>query len=43
MRVGLTQPVDYPGIAPGTVVKQAPPAGYRVTKDTFIGLYYSKQ
>ena len=43
LRVGLTQAVDYPGIASGTIVKQTPPAGYKITKDTFIGLYYSKQ
>src|SRR5262245_26566259 len=42
LRVGSTQPVDYPGIPPGTVVKQTPPAGYKLTGDTYIGLYYSK-
>jgi len=42
LRVGLTQAVEYHGIEPGTVVKQAPPAGYKVSTDTLIGLYYSK-
>jgi len=42
LRVGVSQPVDYPGVASGTVVKQNPPAGYKVSTDTFIGLYYSK-
>ena len=42
LRVGHTQAVEYPGIASGTIVKQTPPAGFKVTKDTFIGLYYSK-
>ncbi|PWT90137.1 MAG: hypothetical protein C5B54_07720 [Acidobacteria bacterium] len=42
LRVGLSQGVDYPGIASGTIVKQSPPAGYKVSKDTFISLYYSK-
>ena len=42
LRVGVSQAVDYPGVEPGTVVKQNPPAGYKVSVDTFIGLYYSK-
>ncbi len=42
LRVGLTQAVEYQGIEPGTVVKQTPPAGYKVSTDTLIGLYYSK-
>lgn len=42
LRVGAAQPVEYPGIAPNTVVKQTPPAGYKVSKSSFIGLYYSK-
>lgn len=42
LRVGVSQAVDYPGVATGTVVKQNPPAGYKVSMDTFIGLYYSK-
>jgi eukaryotic-like serine/threonine-protein kinase len=42
LRVGVSQGVDYPGVATGTVVKQNPPAGYKVSADTFIGLYYSK-
>lgn len=42
LRVGSTQPVDYPGIPAGTIVKQTPPAGYKVSFDTYIGLYYSK-
>ncbi len=42
LRVGSSQEVDYPGIPPGTIVKQNPPAGYKVTIDTLIGLYYSK-
>ncbi len=42
LRVGISQAVDYPGVPTGTVVKQNPPAGYKVSMDTFIGLYYSK-
>lgn len=42
LRVGVSQAVDYPGVEAGTVVKQNPPAGYKVSMDTFIGLYYSK-
>ena len=42
LRVGVSQAVDYPGFASGTVVKQNPPAGYKVSTETFIGLYYSK-
>ena len=42
LRVGVSQAVDYPGVATGTIVKQNPPAGYKVSVDTFIGLYYSK-
>jgi eukaryotic-like serine/threonine-protein kinase len=42
LRVGVSQPVEYPGVEAGTIVKQNPPAGYKVTADTFIGLYYSK-
>jgi eukaryotic-like serine/threonine-protein kinase len=42
LRVSSSQPVDYPGIPEGTVVKQTPPAGYKVTLDSYIGLYYSK-
>jgi beta-lactam-binding protein with PASTA domain len=42
LRVGVSQPVDYPGVASGTIVKQNPPAGYKVTNDTYIGLYYSQ-
>jgi beta-lactam-binding protein with PASTA domain len=41
-RVGSQQPIDYPGIAPGTIVKQAPPAGYRITQDNIISLYVSQ-
>ena len=41
-RVGASQPIDYPGIIPGTVVKQAPPAGYKISKDTVINLYVSR-
>ena len=33
---------DYPGIPPGTIVKQAPPAGYKVGADTPIALTYSE-
>ena len=42
LRIGVSQAVDYPGVTSGTVVKQNPPAGYKVSMDTFIGLYYSK-
>jgi serine/threonine-protein kinase len=42
LRVGVSQAVEYPGVPSGTVVKQNPPAGYKVSMDTFIGLYYSK-
>lgn len=42
LRVGSSQGVDYPGIAAGTIVKQSPPAGYKVTADFSISLYYSK-
>jgi len=42
LRVGSSQPIDYPGIESGTVVKQSPPAGYKVGRDTAISLYYSK-
>lgn len=42
LRVAASHPVDYPGIAAGIIVKQTPPAGYKISKDTFIGLYYSK-
>lgn len=42
LRVGSSQSVDYPGIDAGTIVKQSPPAGYKVTADTYISLYYSK-
>ena len=31
LRVSSSQPIDYPGIAQGTVVKQSPPAGYKVS------------
>lgn len=41
-RVGSPQPIDYPGVTPGTVVKQAPPAGYKIGKDTVISIYVSK-
>lgn len=41
-RVGTPQPIEYPGIMPGTVVKQAPPAGYKINKDTVINLYVSR-
>lgn len=43
LRVGLSQGVSYPGITPGTIVKQSPPAGYKITRDTFISLYYSNE
>lgn len=42
LRIGSTQAIDYPGIAPGTVVKQSPPAGYKVSTNTPISLYFSK-
>jgi eukaryotic-like serine/threonine-protein kinase len=42
LRIGSTQAVEYPGIPTGTIVKQTPPAGYKVTEETFIGLYYSR-
>ncbi len=42
MRVASSQPVYYPGIQPGVIVKQSPPAGYKLTKDSYIGLYYSR-
>ena len=42
LRVGVSQAVDYPGVPSGTIVKQNPPAGYKVSTETFIGLYYSK-
>jgi serine/threonine-protein kinase len=42
LHVGTTQPVEYPGIASGVVVKQSPPAGYKVSKESFIGLYYAQ-
>jgi serine/threonine-protein kinase len=42
LRVGVSQAVDYPGVVTGTIVKQNPPAGYKVSTETFIGLYYSK-
>ena len=42
LRVGVSQAVDYPGVTTGTIVKQNPPAGYKVSTETFIGLYYSK-
>lgn len=41
LRVGVTQGVRYPGIPSGTIVKQNPPSGYRLSKETAIGLYYS--
>lgn len=41
-RVGSPQPIDYPGITPGTVVKQSPPAGYKIRKDMIISIYVSK-
>ena len=41
-RVGSPQAIEYPGIIPGTVVKQAPPAGYKISKDTIINLYVSR-
>ncbi len=42
LRVSTSQPIDYPGIVPGTVVKQSPPAGYKVSANTPISLYFSK-
>jgi eukaryotic-like serine/threonine-protein kinase len=42
LRVSSSQPIDYPGISPGTVVKQSPPAGYKVSANTPISLYFSK-
>jgi len=42
LRVGVSQAVDYQGVASGTIVKQNPPAGYRVSTDAYISLYYSK-
>jgi len=42
LRVASSQPVQYPGIQPGVIVKQSPPAGFKVTRDTFVGLYYSR-
>jgi eukaryotic-like serine/threonine-protein kinase len=42
LRIGSTQAVDYAGITAGSIVKQSPPAGYKVTADSFISLYYSK-
>lgn len=42
LRVGSSQGVDYPGIEAGTIVKQSPPAGYKVNADSLISLYYSK-
>lgn len=42
LRVGSLLPVHYPGIPPGTIVKQSPPAGYKVGADTPIALTYSE-
>lgn len=42
LRLGAAQAVEYPGITPNTIVKQTPPAGYKISKDSYIGLYYSK-
>ncbi len=42
LRVSSSQPIDYPGIVPRTVVKQSPPAGYKVSSNTPISLYFSK-
>jgi serine/threonine-protein kinase len=42
LRVSSSQPIDYPGIAPGTVVKQSPPAGYKVSANSPISLYFSR-
>ena len=42
LRISTSQPIDYPGIAQGTVVKQSPPAGYKVSANTPISLYFSK-
>jgi beta-lactam-binding protein with PASTA domain len=41
-RVASSQAVYYPGIQPGVIVKQSPLSGYKVSRDTFIALYYSK-
>jgi serine/threonine-protein kinase len=32
---------SYPGVEPGTVLRQAPAAGYRVTRDTAVSLEVS--
>lgn len=42
LRIGSLLPVHYPGIPPGTIVKQAPPAGYKVGADSPIALTYSE-
>jgi serine/threonine-protein kinase len=42
LRLSSSQPIDYPGIAAGTIVKQSPPAGYKVSANTPISLYFSK-
>lgn len=42
LRVASSQPVFYPGIQPGVIVKQSPPAGYKLTRDSYIGLFYSR-
>jgi serine/threonine-protein kinase len=42
LRIGSTQPIDYSGVVPGTIVKQSPPAGYKVSTNTPISLYFSK-
>ena len=33
---------SYPGVAPGTVLRQAPPAGFRVGRRTSVSLEVSK-
>src|SRR5262249_21298978 len=40
--VGSLRPVRYPGIPPGTIVKQMPPAGYRIGQEVSIELSYSQ-
>lgn len=42
LRVGALTPVHYPGIPPGTIVKQMPPAGYKIAQDGSIALTYSE-
>ncbi|HET8646791.1 MAG TPA: PASTA domain-containing protein, partial [Vicinamibacteria bacterium] len=33
---------SYPGVAPGTVIRQSPPAGYRVSRHSSVTLEVSR-